>query len=275
MSQFILTCFADEISSELEEQLELLEQEGIRHLEIRNVWGKNVLELSSEELNRLGSLLKDRGFTVSSIASPIGKYPAASPFGPQQKAMERAIDAARALNTPYIRLFSYHLPDNEPRERFRDEVLYRMKWLAEAAERSGVTILLENDNEMYGSLWEGGMEIIEHCQSPNVKFAFDSGNYVMSGVEPMLEAYPVVAPHIGYVHIKDATRDPRQFVPAGAGQGRIDELVAALHKRGFNGYLSVEPHLHSYLPNATDSERVRTAIRALTSLLAKQDIAWS
>jgi hypothetical protein len=38
--------------------------------------------------------------------------------------------------------------------------------------------------------------------------------------------------------------------------------------------LSVEPHLHSYLPNATDSERVQTAINALTSILEKHAIAW-
>jgi sugar phosphate isomerase/epimerase len=96
----------------------------------------------------------------------------------------------------------------------------------------------------------------------------------MAGVDPMLEAYPVVAPHIGYVHIKDATREPWQFVPVGVGQGKVEELVVALHKRGFSGYLSVEPHLHSYLPNATDSERVQTAINALTSILEKHAIAW-
>lgn len=274
MSLFVLTCFADEIGSELIEQLDVLEQEGIRHLEIRNVWGKNVLELSDAELKKLGGILKDRGFAVSSIASPIGKYPVASPFGPQLEAMERAIAAARALETPNIRVFSCFLPANEPREVFRDEVLHRMKQLANAAEQGGVTLVLENDNDMYGSRHEGGMNIIEHCQSPNVMFAFDPGNYVFSGVDPMHEAYPVVAPHIGYVHIKDATLAPRQFVPAGAGNGQIEELLLALHKRGYDGYLSVEPHLHGYLPNATDPERVRTAIRALTSLLAKQKMAW-
>ena len=274
MSQFVLTCFADEISSELNEQLDVLEQEGIRHLEIRKIWGKNVLELSAEELARLGVLLKDRGFTVSSIASPIGKYPVTSPFEPQLEAMERAIAAAYALETRNIRIFSCYLPVNEPREAYRDEVLYRMKRLSEAAERGGVALLLENDNDMYGSHYKGGMEIIDHCQSPVLTFAFDSGNYVLSNVEPMGEAYPVVADHIGYVHIKDAIRKPRQFVPAGVGQGKVEELIVALNERGFCGFLSVEPHLHKYLPNATNPERVRTAIHALTSILEKHAIAW-
>ncbi|WP_168122121.1 sugar phosphate isomerase/epimerase family protein [Paenibacillus sp. HB172176] len=274
MSPFLLTCFADEISSDLNEQLDVLEQEGFRHLEIRKLWDKNVLELSSEELTRLGGILKDRGFAVSSIASPIGKYPVTSPFEPQLQAMERAMAAAHALETPNIRIFSCYLPENEPREAYRDEVLYRMKRLTEAAERGGVTLLLENDNDMYGSNYKGGMDIIEHCQSPAVTFAFDAGNYVLSDVEPMGEAYPVVAEHIGYVHIKDAIREPRQFVPAGVGQGKVEELIVALNERGFSGFLSVEPHMHKYLPNATDPERVRTAIHALTSILAKHRINW-
>lgn len=35
-----ITCFADEISQDLEEQLDVLQQEGISHIELRNVWGK-------------------------------------------------------------------------------------------------------------------------------------------------------------------------------------------------------------------------------------------
>lgn len=36
-----LTGFADEISSELDVQLDVLESEQIHHLELRSVWGKN------------------------------------------------------------------------------------------------------------------------------------------------------------------------------------------------------------------------------------------
>ena len=45
-----LSAFADEISPDLDTQLNVLEEEGIRHIEFRGVWNKNVLNLSNEEL---------------------------------------------------------------------------------------------------------------------------------------------------------------------------------------------------------------------------------
>ena len=37
-------------------------------------------------------------------------------------------------------------------------------------------------------------------------------------VRPMTEAYPKLRPYVAYVHVKDATSEPRQFAPAGAGR---------------------------------------------------------
>jgi len=56
-----LSGFADEISQDLDEQLGTLESLGIRHLELRGVWGKNVLDLSDEELDRVKAELGRRG----------------------------------------------------------------------------------------------------------------------------------------------------------------------------------------------------------------------
>ncbi len=81
-----LTGFADEISSDLEEQLDVLESENIRYLELRGVWGKNVLELNEQESLRVKSRLAARGFGVSSIGSPIGKINITDDFGPHFEA---------------------------------------------------------------------------------------------------------------------------------------------------------------------------------------------
>ncbi|WP_054027554.1 sugar phosphate isomerase/epimerase family protein [Bacillus sp. FJAT-28004] len=274
MTTFKLTCFSDEISSVLEEQLDLLEQKGINHLEIRSIWSKNILELSTEELQQLHQIIEARGFSVSSIASPIGKYPITSPFVPQLEALNRAIRAAHILKTPYIRIFSYYIPENEAKEKYREEVLQRMAQLAHVAAQSKLTLILENDSGMYGSTHEGGLEIMEHCQSPFLKFAFDPGNYVIEGIDPMLQAFPKVASDIEYIHIKDATSSPRQFVPAGEGEGGLEALLIEMQKRRFTGFLSVEAHLHHYLPNESDTGRVLTAIHALTALLEKHNIEW-
>ena len=50
-----MTGFADEISPELEEQLETLGEESISYMELRSAWNTNVLDLSDDELHRVKS----------------------------------------------------------------------------------------------------------------------------------------------------------------------------------------------------------------------------
>jgi sugar phosphate isomerase/epimerase len=274
MTTVKLSCFADEISKDLHEQLEVLEREGFKHLEVRNVWGKNVLALTEEELLSISGTLKERSFRVSSVASPIGKYPLDKEFAPELESLEAAVKAAHILDTPYIRIFSYHIPKGEPAEQYRDEVLSRMKQLAEAAERHNVTLILENESGIYGNTDDRCLEVLNHCSSANMIMAFDPGNFVRNGVKPMTDGYPKLSGHIGYVHIKDARGATDEWVPAGDGDGEIPELLQALKQRGFDGYLSVEPHLTKYLPEATGAERVTVAIRALKKLLDEAGVAW-
>lgn len=269
-----LTCFADEVSKNLDEQLDVLEQEGMRYLELRGVNGKNVLDLTDEDKQLIKSTLQERGFKVSSIGSPIGKYEVTDDFAPQLDALARAVAAAHDFETPYIRIFSFRTPANEPVESYRDEVLSRMKRLTEAAAKENVILLLENDSNLYGNTDDRCLEILSHCSSPNLRAAFDPGNYIMNQVIPMTDAYPKVSSHIEYVHIKDASFEPRQFVPAGLGDGQLPELIAELKRTGYAGFLSVEPHLTHYLPDASNPERVTTAIQALKKLLDNEGIAW-
>ena len=55
-----LTGFADEISPELDEQLETLAEESISYMELRSVWNTNVLDLTDDELDRVKSAAAER-----------------------------------------------------------------------------------------------------------------------------------------------------------------------------------------------------------------------
>ena len=59
---FKLTGFGDEISPDLATQLEAMESLGIKHLELRGMKGKNVLELSEEEIEEARQILKEKNF---------------------------------------------------------------------------------------------------------------------------------------------------------------------------------------------------------------------
>jgi len=238
---FKLSGFGDEISPELEEQLETMEEAGVRLLELRGVWGKNVLDLTDEELARIREALDERGFSVSSIGSPIGKVKITDDFSAHLERFQRAIQVAKFMRTQYIRVFSYYIPEGEERTTWRDEVLHRMATKANIAEEHGVILLLENDVELYAEKPQECLDIVKTVNSPHLRLLFDPANFVMVDVKPYSEAFSLLREYIEYMHIKDARFSDKRVVPAGEGDGQIGEILKELKEQDI--ILSLEPHL--------------------------------
>src|SRR5215217_6619815 len=97
-----LSGFADEIDPDLELQLQTLGECGIAHLELRGVWGKNVLALSDADVETIQTALAERGVKVSAIGSPIGKIGITDDFAPHLVQFQRAVDLAERLDAPYV-----------------------------------------------------------------------------------------------------------------------------------------------------------------------------
>lgn len=237
-----LSGFADEISPELSEQLATLAEEGIRHLELRGVWGTNVLKLSDEQVAQVRSELQKAGVGVSSIGSPIGKIQITDDFEPHMQAFRRALWCAEQFEAPFIRIFSFFVPEGEA-AKHRSEVMRRMESLAKEAEGKGVTLVHENEKEIYGDIPERCLDIVETVGSPVLRLAWDPANFVQCGVRPHTQGYDMLRPHIAYVHVKDAKLDTGRVMPAGEGDGEIRQTIAALRDSGFDGFFSLEPHL--------------------------------
>jgi len=272
-----LTGFADEIAPDLDVQLDTLAEESIRYLEFRGVWNKNVLDLTDSEIATVKSTLSQRGFGVSSLGSPIGKIKITDDFAPHLDRFQRALQVARALKAPYIRIFSFFIPADEDPAHYRDEVLDRMGRLVRAAEGADVTLLHENEKEIYGDTPDRCLDILTQINSPVLRAAWDPANFVQCGVRPHTEGYDSLRPFIAYVHIKDALMASGQVVPAGQGDGEVRETIAALRASGFDGFFSLEPHLAAAgtFSGFSGPELYRVAVKALKDLLREQGIEWS
>src|SRR6185312_5587253 len=66
-----ISAFADEISPDPVEQVDVLTKHGIRHIEFRSIHGTNVLDLTAPQHHAFRGLLRDRDFELSAIGSPI------------------------------------------------------------------------------------------------------------------------------------------------------------------------------------------------------------
>jgi sugar phosphate isomerase/epimerase len=272
-----LTGFADEISPELEEQLETLARESINYMELRSVWNTNVLDLSDDELHRVKSLTVERGIRISSIGSPIGKVPVTDPFGPHLERFRRALYAADVMESLYIRVFSFFIPEGQEPDHYREEVIDRMGIMAGEAEDSGVTLLHENEKEIYGDVPSRCLAILAGVGSPALRAAWDAANFVQCGVRPYTEGYASLRPYLEYVHIKDAVSGSDRVIPAGEGDGQLPETLSALRASGFDGFFSLEPHLASAgtYSGFSGPGLFRKAAGAFKELLRRQGIEWA
>ena len=271
-----LTGFADEISPDLLVQLDILERERIQYLEFRGVWNKNVLDLTDAEIDTVKATLAQRGVKVSSIGSPIGKIQITDDFAPHQAAFRRALHVAHTLDAPYIRMFSFFIPDGEAPERYREQVLDRLGQLVRLAEAANVTLLHENEKHIYGDIPQRCYDLLAQINSPALRAAWDPANFVQCGVRPYTEGFALLRPFIAYVHVKDARQTSGQVVPAGQGDGEWPETIAALQATQFDGFFSLEPHLHVAGPSSgfTGPALFAVAATALKGLLRDQGIQW-
>lgn len=243
-SPFTLTGFADEIAPDLDSQLDLLDDLGISHLDLRKVDETNVVEWDDAKVERVKATLDERGFGVSSLGSPIGKIPVTDPFEPHLETFEHALDLAETFDTDYIRLFSYYIPEGDDPADHREEVLRRMRAKTELAEERGITLLHENEKDIYGDTPARCRDLYANVESPNFGAIFDPANYLEIGCEAYPDALLQVVEFVDYLHIKDAHLGTRgEMVPAGEGDGEIEATLRAMRDRGFEGFASLEPHL--------------------------------
>ena len=199
-----LSGFADEISPDPREQLATLATESITHLELRSAWSVAVADLDDPQVGRIRRALAGAGVAVSAIGSPIGKIAVDAPLAPELDRLRRIADIAGELGTSLVRVFSFFLPPGRPPAQFRGPVLDRMAALTGIAEERGLVLAHENEKEIYGDTPARCADIISAVGSPALRATFDAANFVQCGVAPHTEAYPLLAPYLEYLQVKDA-----------------------------------------------------------------------
>lgn len=245
MLKYKISGFADEIDTMVDKQFEHLNKLGISYFEPRGIDGVNISDLTDEQCDILAEKMKRHGISVSSIGSPIGKIGINDDFEPHKQKLRRTAVIAKKLGAKYIRVFSFYIPQGEPYENYRDEVMRRMKEMCAVAEQEGVMLLHENEKGIYGDIAPRCLDILKTVNSPVLRAVFDPANFVQCGQSTYPEAYDMLAPYIEYMHIKDALPNG-DVVPSGMGAGHLYEILSALAKADYDGFLSLEPHLGSF-----------------------------
>ena len=245
MKNIHISGFSDEISSDFDTQLEVVKNLGMNYISIRGVNEKNFSEYSIDELNEyIKPKLDEYGIKVSSIGSPIGKVfiDDNEGFEKQVDLLEKLCKMANILDCKYIRMFSFYIPKDQNPEDYKDDVIKKLKIFASIAEKYDVILLHENEKDIYGDIASRCLTIFEEVGSNHFKGIFDFANFVQC-MEDTRECYDLLKEHIEYYHIKDAVKEDKENVVCGTGQGKIEEILNDAIKNGYEGFLTLEPHL--------------------------------
>jgi sugar phosphate isomerase/epimerase len=270
-----LSAFADEISQNPVEQIDVLAAHGIKHIEFRAIHGTNVLDLGDDQHTSFRDLLRSRGVGLSAIGSPIGKIRINEPFDEHLERFGRAMDLADFYQAPRIRVFSFYMPPGDDPSTHRAEVVKRMAELSRRAAARGIHLFLENEKGIYGDTAARVADVLETVNSPSLSHAFDPANYVEVG-QPVEEAWSLLRSHVNHFHVKDYDAKTHRNVPAGAGDGQIPTLIADAVARGYDGYCVLEPHLvvAELSFGFTGPERFGDAANALKQILQDRSVAF-
>ena len=242
MNKPMLIAFADEASPRMDEQIAAMLRNGMDGVELRNVDGENVSDISLDKAREVRGKLDDAGLITWSIGSPIGKIDLFNDdFAAHLDKLRHTVDIARALGAGNIRMFSFYYPPGEDPAQYRDEVMERLERMAAACAGSGVTLCHENEKGIYGDVAARCLDI--HRSVPALAGIFDPANFIQCG-QDTAEAWGLLKPCIKYMHVKDALADGT-VVPAGCGIGNVRAIVKD-YIEGGGVALTLEPHLRVF-----------------------------
>ncbi|MGL5279484.1 MAG: sugar phosphate isomerase/epimerase family protein [Cetobacterium sp.] len=239
-----VTGFIDEIDQTFIEELEVAKSLSMNYIELRSINGKNISEIPLNEITNIKNELDKKGLKVSSIGSPIGKIRIEDDFISHLKKYDHILKICEILDVKYIRIFSFFMLKDE-KEYYENEVYSRLNIFLEKIKDKNIILLHENEKDIYGDDIESCLKLVKNINNPQFKLIFDMANFVQVG-ENALKAYETLKEYIEYFHLKDAKMLSNENVLVGTGDGDIEKILLKLHKKNYNGFLSLEPHLTNF-----------------------------
>lgn len=256
---FQFTGFADEAEKTLEGQISTLQEAGWSAIELRLLGGTNVVDLSEDEWKATRDRLAEEKIEIVGFGGQIGNWarPITSDFSVDVEELKRVAPRMREVGTKFLRIMSYPNPEDNPlpEDEWKQECIRRIKELATIAEGEDVVLAHENCSG-YGATAKGWLELAAAVDSPALQLILDTGNNSLhaNDSEDTWNFYEATREHITHVHIKSARPgDNGEYVTCHVDEDPVQRrILADLEANGYNGWLSIEPHLKAAIHAGQD-----------------------
>jgi sugar phosphate isomerase/epimerase len=284
---FRLSVINDEISQDFDHACSVAAKDfGLSWIEIRGMWGKNITDLNSDEVDQARKILEKYKLRVTDIASPLFKvnWPGApqSSHGPkrdqfhadfdfkqQDNVLDRCIELTKAFQTDRIRCFDFwRLDDPAP---YRAAINDKLRQAAQTCAKHNLILLLENEMACNTGSGKEAAAVLHEIREPNFMLNWDPGN---SATFPDDTPYPddyrlLPKERIGHCHCKDTARKPDgkwEWAPVGGGIIDWVGQFRAFQRDGYHYAVSLETHWRGA---GTPEASSRISMKGLKEALAK------
>jgi len=262
-SPFRVAVITDEISQDFDHACFIAAREfGMQWVELRGLWDKNLMKLTSAEIAEAQRILARYQLRVTDIASPLFKvdWPGAptSKYSPkhdqfnadftydqQAEVLEKCVEVAKAFETNRVRGFDFwRLEDQAP---YRKAIDAKLQDAAAQLGKHKIIFLLENEMACNTATGAEAARTLAAVPSPNFMLNWDPGNAAARGEVAYPNGYDLLPKNrIGHCHCKDVVTKPGgegfEWMPM--GKGIIDWVgqFRALKLAGYDLGVSLETH---------------------------------
>jgi sugar phosphate isomerase/epimerase len=285
-----LTGFADEAATSIDGQIAATKELGWSNIEMRGVSGKGMVDLPDAEFEEIARKLEAAGVKVNCFGSAIANWgkQITDPWDITEKEVKTAIKRMGRLGTKMVRIMSYAvLKDRDADDQMKDERFKRVRLIKKMFDDAGMLAVHENCMNYGGMSWKHTLELVENV--PGLRLVYDTGNPLFTDDRAKAKPYPKqsswefyskVKQHVSYIHIKDgvwnAAAQKCDYCMPGEGQGDVLRIVKDLVASGYDGGISMEPHVavvhHEGMKQTKDELKYQTYVdygRRFENLLAQ------
>ena len=165
--------------------------------------------------------------------------PAEGEYKRQLDDLKRAAEAAHALGTDRVRIFTFKRVV-DPNVIF-DRIVDDLHKAIDVAKATDLTLLVENEFDCNIGTGTETARLFRAISDRRLMHNWDPGNCFEAGEEPFPKAWDQLDhSRIGHVHLKDAAG--KSWYPIGGGKIDFVGQFKALKKMGYSGTMSLETH---------------------------------
>jgi sugar phosphate isomerase/epimerase len=255
----ILTGIGDEAGNTIDAQIAATKELGWKSIEARGVEvpgfpKANIHDIPDKAFDIVEQKLKENGIGVYCFGSTIMNWAKTveTPWDVTLAEVKRCIPRMQRFGTKFVRIMSFKPKDDD--DRTPAVVFDRVRWVTKMFLDAGIQPVHENCMNYGGMSWQHALELLD--KAPGLKWVFDTANPVFNPDRSKPKPWPRQDPwefwehvrdHVAHIHVKDATWNPAKndadYNWPGEGQGRVRDILKDAFARGYDGGISIEPHM--------------------------------